>query len=530
MLQLKRKVGKASKYLLLLVTISIMLPLQFYISQNTSDDPLSLTVSTDSNLYFIREIVNVQGYLKEDDSPISNGLVGIEIRDPSGLPVIFRTKTTGNVSTIDWPVRFTNLFPCDSSGTPKYSFLTGETLWIGFTVKNFDDSTHHVLIAITAYDGLLFPFGAWFPLAKDLEPGESVTVYYMATKVPAWAYPGTAIICASIFSAFPKNGGTPYCAEEMVFFEIKRNPYLTYLSNLPEYPQINGTYVDNFRLPPNSKPGEYTIYVTASNGYLSIQNSTEFSVKSVSSPPQASFTYMPLEPYVNMSVTFDASSSTAEGYNDSIVLYEWNFGDGTPKVVETDPTTTHVFTEPGTYIVTLNVTDSEGLWCITSKPIYVKPPSGPTAQFTWTPPEPPVNYTVIFDASASLPGWNGTAETPIVSYEWDFGDGNITTVSTPTIAHVYTEEGNYTVTLTVTDTQGLQDTQVQIITVVPAPQLPGDINGDGTVNFKDAILLGAAFGSQPGDPNWNPNADINGDNIVNFKDAIILGANFGSSV
>jgi len=59
--------------------------------------------------------------------------------------------------------------------------------------------------------------------------------------------------------------------------------------------------------------------------------------------------------------------------------------------------------------------------------------------------------------------------------------------------------------------------------------MPGDINADNVVNFKDAILLGAAFTSKPGDPNWNPNTDINNDNTVNFKDAIILGANFGKT-
>jgi len=56
---------------------------------------------------------------------------------------------------------------------------------------------------------------------------------------------------------------------------------------------------------------------------------------------------------------------------------------------------------------------------------------------------------------------------------------------------------------------------------------PGDINGDNAVNFLDAILLGASFGSQPGNPNWNPNADLNGDDFLNFLDAIILGAYFG---
>jgi parallel beta-helix repeat protein len=55
---------------------------------------------------------------------------------------------------------------------------------------------------------------------------------------------------------------------------------------------------------------------------------------------------------------------------------------------------------------------------------------------------------------------------------------------------------------------------------------PGDIDGNGFVNYLDGILLGAAFSSTPGDTNWNANADINSDDYVNYLDGIILGANF----
>jgi parallel beta-helix repeat protein len=54
--------------------------------------------------------------------------------------------------------------------------------------------------------------------------------------------------------------------------------------------------------------------------------------------------------------------------------------------------------------------------------------------------------------------------------------------------------------------------------------IPGDINGDGWVNAKDAIALGTAF--YPfGD--YSPNSDINGDGYCNAKDAVILGTHFG---
>ena len=59
--------------------------------------------------------------------------------------------------------------------------------------------------------------------------------------------------------------------------------------------------------------------------------------------------------------------------------------------------------------------------------------------------------------------------------------------------------------------------------------IPGDINGDGTVDIYDAIQLAGAFGSSPGDTKWNPNADINGDGTVDIYDAIMLAGNFNKS-
>lgn len=60
--------------------------------------------------------------------------------------------------------------------------------------------------------------------------------------------------------------------------------------------------------------------------------------------------------------------------------------------------------------------------------------------------------------------------------------------------------------------------------------IPGDINGDGTVNILDAIRLAEAFGSYPGHPRWNPLADINNDDVVNILDCILLAGHFGETV
>jgi len=57
--------------------------------------------------------------------------------------------------------------------------------------------------------------------------------------------------------------------------------------------------------------------------------------------------------------------------------------------------------------------------------------------------------------------------------------------------------------------------------------VPGDVNGDGTVDIYDAILLSGAYSSNPSSPNWNPDADINGDQSVDIYDAIILAGHYG---
>jgi len=55
----------------------------------------------------------------------------------------------------------------------------------------------------------------------------------------------------------------------------------------------------------------------------------------------------------------------------------------------------------------------------------------------------------------------------------------------------------------------------------------GDANGDGVVDDTDAAIVQAAFGSHPGDSNWNLAADLDGDNFVGINDAMIVARNYG---
>jgi len=94
-------------------------------------------------------------------------------------------------------------------------------------------------------------------------------------------------------------------------------------------------------------------------------------------------------------------------------------------------------------------------------------PHSPVASFSVQAPSVPMRAgeTLTFNASFSLPSWNGTHAIPITEYRWDFGDGNITSTVGYIIVHTYSLAGTYNVSLTVLDSEGPNSSCVQTIEV-----------------------------------------------------------------
>ena len=84
----------------------------------------------------------------------------------------------------------------------------------------------------------------------------------------------------------------------------------------------------------------------------------------------------------------------------------------------------------------------------------------PVASFTWSPLEPMVSEEVTFTSTSTDP--DGT----IVSWEWDFNGDGVTDRTTEITTWTYTTAGTYTVTLTVTDDDGLTDASQHVVIIV----------------------------------------------------------------
>ena len=153
-------------------------------------------------------------------------------------------------------------------------------------------------------------------------------------------------------------------------------------------------------------------------------------------------------------VRFDGSASSD---NIGIVSYAWAFTDVTPQTL-TGVNPTYIFTTPGTYTVTLDVTDAAGNWNTDTMWVNVLVDTiSPTA-------DAGLNQTVPEDTIVNFDARGSSDNIGIVSYEWDFGDGANGTGITTT--HNYIQLGIYTVTLTVKDAAGNSDTSLITITVL----------------------------------------------------------------
>ncbi len=144
---------------------------------------------------------------------------------------------------------------------------------------------------------------------------------------------------------------------------------------------------------------------------------------------------------INTTVTFSDSSVT-DGLHPLNKWY-WDFGDGDTATFNAPPFT-HKYSSAGTFKAKLKVFDSYGCYDTAMK-------------YNLFTPKPVANFSVLDTIKCLGSGFNfaDSSTGVFLSYQWDFGDGNTSTKSSP--QHQYLNKGVYSVALNITDQYGCSD-------------------------------------------------------------------------
>ncbi|WP_405266342.1 PKD domain-containing protein [Cellulophaga sp. Ld12] len=226
--------------------------------------------------------------------------------------------------------------------------------------------------------------------------------------------------------------------------------------------------------PPHSftTVGTYNVTLTVTDNGTPALSSSEVSLTiTVTAPanqaPTAIATSDVTSGEASLDVQFTGDTSTDPDAGD-VLMYAWDFGDGT---TATTANPSHSFTTVGTYNVTLSVTDN-GTPALSSSEISliitVTAPANqaPTAVATSDVTSGEASLDVQFTGDTSSDPDTGD----VLTYAWNFGDGNTATTANP--SHTFTTADTYNVTLIVTDngTPILNDISTIVITVAPTPR------------------------------------------------------------
>ncbi|ADN35976.1 PKD domain containing protein [Methanolacinia petrolearia DSM 11571] len=191
--------------------------------------------------------------------------------------------------------------------------------------------------------------------------------------------------------------------------------------------------------------GEYTVKLYVKNPAGSDTFSSTISVVAQATPV-VEFEASVTEGQAPLDVTFTDLSE-----NSPFLSWEWDLnGDGV--IDSTDQNTTHTYDVYGIYNVSLTVTNYGGNSNVT-KTIIVGKQDQPVAAFeaNKTVGMPPLSVSFTDNST----GYN------ITSWHWDFGNGNTSAEQNP--VYIFESEGNYSVSLNVTNDGGSNVTLSRIV-------------------------------------------------------------------
>lgn len=214
-----------------------------------------------------------------------------------------------------------------------------------------------------------------------------------------------------------------------------------------------------------------TFWVSSSNGCIdSVQK-----VINVNVLPVANFTVG--TPCEGQQTQFFDLSTISVG---NIISWNWNFADGGKDTVNKNPL--HAFATPAVFNVNLTVKSDSGCISSINKPVNVRPK--PDANFGMT-NNPTLAEEIVYYSDFSTPVGD------VINWSWNFGDLTYSQSQNP--QHFYNAQGNYTITLTVTDKYGCSDSIQKVIEVTLLPLVPSAFSPNSDKNNDLLFVKGGPF-------------------------------------
>jgi len=193
-----------------------------------------------------------------------------------------------------------------------------------------------------------------------------------------------------------------------------------------------------------TSPGNYLVELEVTNGLCTHRVQRLMNVQ----PLTATLTATPDTVCKGTQIAFSAHVSPSGAINS----WSWDFGDGRQSGAPVQ--VRHAYDSAGDYTVALEITDSSGCSLRTVRTVRVNGPRAAFTQLTGATCFLPGGNSIQFANTSASDGQN-----PITAASWLFGDGTTPLAAmAPTVSHLYTSAGNYTVMLAVTDAAGCSDT------------------------------------------------------------------------
>jgi glucose/arabinose dehydrogenase/chitodextrinase len=383
------------------------------------DDGTNATGPTASHIYRSPRIYNVSLTVVDNESHVGTAYGEVIVVEAAPLPPVAAFTANPNRVEVDVPVEFNASASYDPDGT-----IVSYT-W------DFDDGTNATGQVVShSYQSV----GTYNVSLTVVDDGSLNATTYEEVVVSA-SIPGQPPVAA--FTASP----SPAAPEALVTFNASGSSdpdgeIVRYDWDFGDLHRGEGTLTTHAY----ESSGTYLIRLTVRDTQNLSANSMRTLV--VTHPPRPVISYDPTTIFIGTAVSFDATGSADP--DGTIESWTWSFGDG-DDFEDMGPRVTHVYTQKGSFTVTLTVQDNAEMTNTTSTPIEVRNRApritSPTPGDTSVTIAAGANHT--FSISASDPDGDSLV------YVWRI-DG-VAAGENPTLNFQESDPGTYVVNVTVSD-------------------------------------------------------------------------------